>query len=60
MAPFYIRKEDKDMIKRKIDRHLADFFETDKKRVGKITYLPIYMLILSKRNRVCLPNIPLI
>ena len=29
MAPFYIRKEDKDMIKRKIDRYLADFFETD-------------------------------
>ena len=36
MAPFYIRKEDKDMIKRKIDRHLADFFETDKKRVCHI------------------------
>lgn len=29
--PFNIRKEDKDMIKRKIDRYLADFFETNKK-----------------------------
>ena len=36
MAPFYIRKEDKDMIKRKIDRYLADFFKTDKKRVCHI------------------------
>lgn len=36
MAPFYIRKEDKDIIKRKIDRYLADFFETDKKRVCHI------------------------
>jgi len=25
MPPFYIRKTDKDMIKRKIDRYLADF-----------------------------------
>lgn len=31
MAPFYIRKEDKDMIKRKIDRYLANFFKMDKK-----------------------------
>lgn len=30
-ALFYIRKEDKNIIKRKIDRYLADFFETDKK-----------------------------
>ena len=51
MAPFYIRKEDKDMIKRKIDRHLADFFETDKKRVGKITYLPIYMLMFIQKEQ---------
>lgn len=29
--PFNIRKEDKDMIKRKIDRCLADFFEANKK-----------------------------
>ena len=29
--PFNIRKEDKDMIKRKIDRYLADFFEANKK-----------------------------
>lgn len=36
MVPFYIRKEDKDMIKRKIDRYLADFFKTDKKRVCHI------------------------
>ena len=35
-APFYIRKEGKDMIKRKIDRHLANFFKTDKKRVCHI------------------------
>ena len=29
--PFNIRKEDKDMIKRKIDRCLAYFFEANKK-----------------------------
>ena len=29
---FNIRKGDKDMIKRKIDRYLADFFEANKKR----------------------------
>lgn len=29
--PFNIRKGDKDMIKRKIDRCLADFFEANKK-----------------------------
>ena len=59
MAPFYIRKEDKDMIKRKIDRYLADFFETDKKalmltgarQVGKITYLPIYMLMFIQKEQ---------
>ena len=31
IPPFNIRKEDKDMIKRKIDRYLADFFNADKK-----------------------------
>ena len=31
MHPFNIGKEDKDMIKRKIDRHLAEFFEINKK-----------------------------
>ena len=51
MDPFYIRKEDKDMIKRKIDRYLADFFKTDKKRVGKITYLPIYMLMFIQKEQ---------
>ena len=29
--PFNNRKGDKDMIKRKIDRYLADFFEANKK-----------------------------
>lgn len=42
MAPFYIRKEDKDMIKRKIDRYLADFFKTDKKEDRK-NYLSPYL-----------------
>ena len=59
MAPFYIRKEGKDMIKRKIDRYLADFFETNKKalmltgarQVGKITYLPIYMLMFIQKDQ---------
>ena len=31
MSQFNNRKEDKNMIKRKIDRHLADFFDTDRK-----------------------------
>ena len=31
IRPFNNRKGDKDMIKRKIDRYLADFFETNKK-----------------------------
>lgn len=31
IRPFNIRKGDKDMIKRKIDRCLADFFEANKK-----------------------------
>lgn len=31
IRPFNIRKGDKDMIKRKIDRYLADFFEANKK-----------------------------
>ena len=31
IRPFKIRKVDKDMIKRKIDRYLADFFEANKK-----------------------------
>ena len=31
IRPFNIRKEDKDMIKRKIDRCLAYFFEANKK-----------------------------
>ncbi len=29
MHPFNIRKGDKDMIKRKIDRYLADFFDSE-------------------------------
>lgn len=57
--PFNVRKEDKDMIKRKIDRYLADFFETNKKalmltgarQVGKITYLPIYMLMFIQKDQ---------
>ena len=59
IPPFNIRKEDKDMIKRKIDRYLADFFETNKKalmltgarQIGKITYLPIYMLMFIKKEQ---------
>lgn len=47
------------MIKRKIDRYLADFFEANKKAlrltgarlVGKITYLPIYMLMFIKKEQ---------
>ena len=31
IRPFNIRKGDKDMIKRKIGRYLADFFEANKK-----------------------------
>ena len=31
IRPFNNRKGDKDMIKRKIDRYLADFFEANKK-----------------------------
>ena len=31
IRPFNIRKGDKNMIKRKIDRYLADFFEANKK-----------------------------
>ena len=31
IRPFNIRKGDKDMIERKIDRYLADFFEANKK-----------------------------
>ena len=46
MAPFYIRKEDKDMIKRKIDRYLADFFKTDKKRVCHIPWHTLFRLYI--------------
>lgn len=55
MAPFYIRKEDKDMIKRKIDRYLADFFETDKKALmltgARQIGLPIYMLMFIQKEQ---------
>ncbi len=31
MSQFNNRKEDKNMIKRKIDRYLANFFDTDRR-----------------------------
>lgn len=38
----FLGKTDKDMIKRKIDRYLADFFKTDKKEDRK-NYLSPYL-----------------
>ena len=37
MPPFYIRKTDKDMIKRKIDRYLADFVSFSENTICKRT-----------------------
>lgn len=50
IRPFNIRKGDNDMIKRKIDRYLADFFEANKKalmltgarQIGKNIFYPSF------------------
>ncbi len=49
MTPFYIRKEDLDMLKRKIDRYLADW-SNEQDRNSDLN------IACRKRNRGCVIN----
>ena len=52
IRPFNIRKEDKDMIKSKIDRYLADFFDANPNASSFGTFFKKYTGLLPKNYRM--------